>query len=98
MFVREDIHAAKEQKKKHSRVRMQLESAQNDLESAKANKKVTNERKAELEEVYAMAQTSYQESEFESISVMLDCTKSSEFIVAEAMIEDFEISLGYHQV
>ena len=41
MFVREDIHAAKEQKKKHSRVRMQLESAQNDLESAKANKKVT---------------------------------------------------------
>ena len=95
-FLKEDINAAKEQKKKHTRVWAHLEDCREEMEEMKANKKVALERKKEIEEAFETARTTHLQSEYETTSVFLDCTKENSFVVLEGMLESFDLLYAYH--
>ena len=95
-FIKSDIAAAKEQKKAHSRTRQQYEDSRIDEEAAKQNKKTTPERRKELAAIVANLKGEFEESEYETIGVFLDCNKNNEFVVAQAMLDAYESYYAFH--
>ena len=95
-FLKGDMLAAKDQKKKHSRLRDKLEVARADLETAKATKKTTQEKKKEMEDACAELQAQFDESKYEAHSVFLNCAKMNELVVAQSMIDSFDSFYSFH--
>ena len=95
-FIKSDIAAAKLQKKNHSRKQQQYEDSKLEEETAKQNKKTTAERRRELADNVENLKHVFEESEYETIGVFLDCSKNNEFVVAQAMLDAYESYYSFH--
>ena len=95
-FIKSDVAAAKEQKKKHTRLRQYYEDCKMEEEASKQNKKTPPERRKELAENVEVAKHNFEESEYETIGVFLDCSKTNEFVVAQSMLDAYESFYSFH--
>ena len=95
-FKAEGLAQAKEQKKKHYRLFDKMEYARNEMETAKNNKKVPQEKKKEKEDAFTELKGLYEESKYDTHSLFLDVSTQNDLIIAQSMLDSFEIFQQFH--